>query len=259
MNLDTVSELCDHECDMDNKLISPFTLLKQAWTLALQRSNIASFLVLGAFPQLISLSISAILSNTNDRFNLQSIIGNINNSLSGAGALVYIIGLLIIGIAAVLLISFIITWYTALLSKVYQATAEGNLSPISSYIRPAKAVTVHLMVTYVVVGLFTSLGLLLLIIPGIIFAYRYMFAPLIAVLEDRSVNPIKESKRLVKGRFWKLVGRSILMTFAYRIPASIFHALHPALGMIWSVTFPVFGLYFFLIYQDFKRTAVPVI
>ncbi len=244
---------------MDNRLVSPFTLLKKAWTLALQRSNIASFLILGAIPQLISLSISAILSIINDRFNLQSIIGNVTNSLGGTSGVVSVIGLLIIAIAGILLVSFITTWYTALLYKVYQATAEGTLSRLSTYVRPAKQVTIRLLLTYVTVGLFTSLGFLLLIVPGIIIAVRYLFAPMITTVEDKSIKSIEESKRLVKGRFWKLVGRSIVMIIAYNIPASILQALHPALGMVWSITTPIFGLYFFLIYQDFKRTAVAAI
>lgn len=240
---------------MDNELASPFTLLRKAWALALQRSNIISFLVLGAIPQLISFTISAILAYTNGKIDLQSIVLNVNKSIGGASAFVYVMSLLIIGIGTILLISFITTWYTALLYKVYQTTAGGNLSPLTTYVRPAKEVTVHLLMTYVTVGLFTTLGFLLLIIPGIIIAVRYMFAPMIAAIEDRSVKPIDESKRLVKGRFWKLAGRSIVMIVAYNIPASILQALHPALGMVWSVTSPIFGLYYFLIYQDFKKTA----
>lgn len=241
---------------MDNKLTPPFVLLKQAWTLALQRPNISSFLLLGAIPQLISLTISAILAYTNGRIDLQSIIVNLNKSLGGASAFVYVMGLLIIGIGSILLISFITSWYTALLYKIYQATAAGTLTRLTTYVRPAKEVTIHLLVTYMTIGLFTSLGFLLFIIPGIIIAVRYMFAPMIAAVEDRAVKPIDESKRLVKGRFWKLIGRSILMVVCFNVPLTIFQAIHPWLGSLWAVTSPVFGLYFYLIYMDFKRTAV---
>lgn len=232
---------------MENKLTSPFTLLKQAWSLALARPNLASFLVLGIIPQLLSLSISALVAYFS-KFNL----------LSNADGWM-IAGLIIIGLLTLVVMSLVSTWYTALLYKIYQATAEGNLNSVSTYIRPSKAVTIRLLLTYATVGLFTSLGFLLLIIPGLIIAVRYMFAPMIATIEDGSMKPIDESKRLVKGRFWKLVGRSIVMIIAYNIPASIFQSLHPALGMVWSITSPVFGLYFFLIYQDFKKTAVAAV
>ena len=232
---------------METKLNSPFALLKQAWTLALSRPNITSYLALGIIPQLLSFIISTFVAYFS-RFDLLS---NTQGWM--------IASLILFGLLALIVISLVSTWYTALLYKVYQATAQGTLSPLSTYVHPARAVTIHLLVTYVTVGLFTSLGFLLLIIPGIIIAVRYMFAPIIATIEDGSVKPIDESKRLVKGRFWKLVGRSIVMIAAYNIPLSIFQAIHPALGMVWSVTSSIFGLYFFLIYQDFKKTAVVTI
>lgn len=241
---------------MENKLTSPFILLKQAWAIALQRSNIFSFLLLGAIPQFISLTVSAVLTYTNGRIDLQSMIVDLNNSIGDASVFVYVVGLLIVVFGTIITISLISTWYTALLYKVYQATAIGNLSPLTTYVQPAKQVTLHLLTTYIMVGLITSLGFLLLIIPGIIIAVRYMFAPMISAVEDRTVKPIDESKRLVKGRFWKLVGRSIFLIICYNIPLSVLQAIHPLFGTVWAVTSPVFGLYFFLVYMDFKRTAV---
>lgn len=240
---------------MDTTLTSPFMLLRQAWSLALQRPHIVSFLLLGAIPQLVSLTVSAVLTYANGRIDLQSIIVNLNNSIGDVSAFVYIMGLLIISLGTIFTISVISSWYTALLYKVYKATAITGLDKLTTYVRPAKEVTIRLLVTYVTVGLITSVGFLLLIIPGIIFAVRYMFAPIIAAIEDTTIKPIDESKRLVIGRFWKLVGRSILMIVCYNIPLSILQAIHPLLGTVWAITSPVFGLYFFLVYMDFKRTA----
>ncbi len=241
--------------EMENKLASPFSLLKQAWSLALARPNILSYLILGTLPQLLSFLIAALVAYITGSTNLQTAITGIftnNNAFA-------IAGMIAVGVIGVLLVIFLSTWYTALLYKVYQETAAGTIHKLTTYVRPAKEITGRLLVTYLTVGLFTSLGFLLLIIPGIIIAVRYMFAPMIATIEDRSVKPIDESKRLVKGRFWKLVGRSIVVIVAYNIPASILQAIHPALGMMWSVTSPIFGLYYFLVYQDFKRTAVAAI
>lgn len=240
---------------MENKLTSPFILLKQAWALAIARPNILSYLFLGAVPQLIFLTISVVFTYTNGRIDLQSMMRDLNNSIGDASAFVYVMGLLIVVVGTIFTISLISSWYTALLYNVYQATAEGSVRRLSAYIRPAKEVTIHLLVTYVTVGLFTSLGFLLLIIPGIIVAVRYLFAPMIAAVENRAVKPIEESKRLVKGRFWKLVGRSILLVVCYNIPLSVLQAIHPFFGSVWAITSPVFGLYFFLVYLDFKKTA----
>jgi len=227
---------------METALTSPFTLLKQAWSLALARPNIISYLILGAMPQLLFFTFSALIALASGTTDFEG----------GWG----IAGLVFAGLIGLVIVSLISTWYTALLYKVYQATAAGTIEKLTTYTHPAKAVTIRLLVTYMLVGLFTSLGFLLLIIPGIIIAVRYMFAPMIAAVEDKSIKPIDESKRLVKGRFWKLVGRSILMVVCYNIPLSVLQAIHPLLGTVWAISSPIFGLYFFLVYRDFKATAI---
>src|SRR3989344_4227461 len=112
---------------MDNKLTPPFSLLKQAWSLAIARPHIVSFLLLGALPQLISLTVSAVLTYTNGRIDLKSMVVDLNNSIGDASAFVYIMGLLIVVFGTIFTISLISSWYTALLYKVYQPTAVGNL------------------------------------------------------------------------------------------------------------------------------------
>lgn len=236
---------------MEMKLTSPFALLKQAWSLALSRPNIISYLILGAIPQFLFFGFSALIAYTSDTADFETIISDLFTNSGGWG----IGGLAFAGLIGLIIVSLISAWYTALLYKVYQATAAGTISRLTTHVRPAKAVTIHLLVTYITVGLFTSLGFLLLVIPGIIIAVRYIFAPLIAAVEDRTVKPIEESKRLVKGRFWKLVGRGILMVICFNIPLSILQAVHPLVGTAWAITSPIFGLYFFLVYMDFKRTT----
>ena len=237
---------------MKPTLTSPLALLKQAWSLALSRQNIISYLILGTVPQLLFFAFSALIAYASGITDFETTISDLFTNSGGWG----IVGLVLAGLIGLVIVSLISTWYTALLYKVYQATAAGTIEKLTTYVRPAKAVTVHLLATYMIVGLFTSLGFLLLIIPGIIIAVRYMFAPMIAAVEDKTVKPIEESKRLVKGRFWKLGGRSILMIVCYNIPLSVLQAIHPLLGTAWAVTSPIFGLYFFLVYTDFKNTAL---
>ncbi len=238
---------------MDTKLASPFGLLKQAWSLALQRSNIGVYLLLGAIPPLFSLGFSQLFAYfLNGTTNVQTTIINTlsNNAILGIASVFALIFVLLIALPLVSL------WYTALLYKVYQATAINDLKQITTYFSPAKKVTFRLFTTYIKVGLLTILGYLCFIIPGIIFTIRYLFAPIIAASEDTSMNPLEESKRLAKGRFGKLAGRALLSFFLYSIPLSIFQSIHPLLGVVWSISAPIFTLYFYLVYMDFKRTAV---
>ena len=64
----------------------------------------------------------------------------------------------------------------------------------------------------VLVGLVIVLGLLLLIVPGIIFGLMFMFTSFIVI--DRALGPIdamKESKRITSGYRWRLLGFILLL------------------------------------------------
>lgn len=237
---------------METALTSPFLLLKKARSLALARPNIISYLILGAIPQLLSFFFSALITPALGATDFETTISEFFTN-SGGWA---ILGFVFVGLIGLIIISLVSAWYTALLYKIYEATATGTLEKLTTYVRPAKSVTIRLLVTYMIVGLFTSLGFLLLIVPGIIYALRYIFAPMVSAVEDRTIKPIDESKRLVKGRFWQLAQRIILMVVCYNIPLSVFQAIQPLVGILWAVSSPIFGLYFYLVYMDFKRTAV---
>jgi uncharacterized membrane protein len=59
----------------------------------------------------------------------------------------------------------------------------------------------------IVVGLVVLVGLILLIVPGIIWALRYMFVPYLVV--DRGLGyseAMKESRRITDGHKWQLLG-----------------------------------------------------
>jgi len=165
-----------------------------------------------------------------------------------------------IGVAALLLLAAFVylgTWYAAFVISLIRATGDGTFTKLSDYIAPARLVTIRLLTTTIKVSIISVIGLILLIIPGIIFMVRYGFAQMIAVLEDRSVNPLTESKRLVRGRFWKLVGRAVVIGICYNLPLAVLQSIHPGFGFVWTITSPVYGLYFYLVYADFKRTATP--
>ena len=59
----------------------------------------------------------------------------------------------------------------------------------------------------VVAGLIICLGFFLLILPGIYLSVIFLFAPYFSLLDGRGVwESLKESKRIVKGDFWKILG-----------------------------------------------------
>ncbi|MDP1723067.1 MAG: hypothetical protein Q8L37_07830 [Candidatus Gottesmanbacteria bacterium] len=236
---------------MDTKLASPFALLKQAWALGYSKSNVLLFLGLGTLPQILSFGFSALLAYAPGSNNLESTITDFLAQTNGW--MIAAIGAL--ALLGIVLMIYVGTWYSAFLYRVYEATVSGSNGRLSSHISSARLVTKRLFFTSIKVGVYATIGFLLFVIPGIIITVRYAFAPLIATLEDSSVSPLGESKRLVKNRFWKLAGRGLIPFFLYSIPLSLFQSLHPLLGALWSLSSPVFGLYFYLVYLDFKRTA----
>lgn len=241
---------------MEQRLISPFVLLRQSWSLALSRPNIMSYLMLGAAPQIISLVFSAVIFYISGTTDIQSVISSVFVSDQWWGAPLFVLSFLI----PILFIGIISTWYSAILFRMYHNTTISAPPNLSNSLRLARGDVGHLIVTYLVVGIITIVGFLLLVVPGILFAVWYMFAPIVAVVEPRSIDPLKESKRLVHGRFWKFAGRIVLMVLCYNVPFKILQSLHPLLGTAWSVTSPVFGLYFYLVYADAKQTsAVPTV
>ena len=120
-------------------------------------------------------------------------------------------GLIILAIfVAAMLFSF---WVNISLTKylydVYQNQPTKNwkeyLSLSSPLILPI--ILVSLLTTLIVFG-----GLILLIIPGLIFALWYIFATYVMMLEDKKkiTECLSESKRLVVGRWWAIFWRFFL-------------------------------------------------
>ena len=238
---------------MDSPLTSPWKLLRQAWSLAVAKSNILLFLGLGALPQLLSLGFSGTVAFGLDTNWLESTLTDFFSQANG-WVIAFLVILLILTIIAAIYLSI---WYTAFLYKIYEATVSGSTNRLSTYISSARLVTKRLFITSVKVGFYATLGSLLFIIPGVIVMVRFAFAPFIASIEASSVSPLGESKRLVKNRFWRLLAYQFIPIAFYNIPLSIFQSIHPLLGSLWSLSSPVFGLYFYLVYLDFKRTASP--
>ncbi|MGV1014574.1 MAG: hypothetical protein ACOYB4_06355 [Methyloceanibacter sp.] len=108
--------------------------------------------------------------------------------------------------------------------------------------------------TVLLVGLAVGLGMLLLIVPGVIFLLMFMFAAFIVI--DRELGPIdamKESRRITRGARWQLLG-FVLVAVLINLLGAI------ALGVGLLVTIPVTTLAFVQAYRvlSAKAGAEPV-
>lgn len=139
---------------------------------------------------------------------LPAIVGftlySLNNSL-----LIPAIILIVVGIIAVIWVSFIIN--AAYLFQI-QSIVSDNPESFKELWALGKKHAIDLVAASLISGLIAAVGFFLLIIPGIIFSVWFAFVKPVVVNEGGSVDALKTSKALVKGRFWKLLGYFTLGT-----------------------------------------------
>ncbi len=101
----------------------------------------------------------------------------------------------------------------------------------------------------ILTGLAIIVGLVLLIVPGIIFMLMYMFVMFIVI--DRGLGPIKamkESARITRGYKWQLLGFVLVLTLI-----NLAGALALLVGLL--VTVPVTSLAFAHAYRALSANA----
>ncbi len=105
------------------------------------------------------------------------------------------------------------------------------------------------VITGIATGVIVLVGLILLIVPGIIWALRFMFASYIVM--DKGMNAqgaLKESWRMTKGSTWKLLGLVLVIA-----GLNIVGALCLIVGLLVSI--PVSSLAFIRAYRTLQKKA----
>ncbi|OGC78213.1 hypothetical protein A2619_02620 [candidate division WWE3 bacterium RIFOXYD1_FULL_39_9] len=137
---------------------------------------------------------------------------------------------------------------------------NSNLAGIKGMLKTALFRSLSMFFLLVVYGLVILIGLLLFIIPGIVFAVRFGFAPYVMLDENKgALASMKESWRLVKGNtlnvYLKLIGFTITIWFLALLLSPVL-----ALGMYTGISALllfigqlVFMLFSVVLYKDLKR------
>jgi hypothetical protein len=125
--------------------------------------------------------------------------------------------------------------------------------------------------TSIITMIFLIVLFILLIVPGIIFAVFWSFALFTVVLKDKfGIHALKESKAVVQGRWWEIVGMMIVfvliiavvqlpinLVFAFTPTSSfLFVFLHNLLSSIVNVFFYVLLTIWFINYDMFRKSGV---
>src|SRR5687768_2976209 len=112
-------------------------------------------------------------------------------------------GLVVLLLLMVILVFIVQAAYMAYIIK----TARGELIGIKEALRVGLEKALPLLGQSVVMSILIVVGLILLIVPGIILAYRFFFAPYVLVDQNVGIfEALKRSRQLVKGKAAELGG-----------------------------------------------------
>lgn len=136
-------------------------------------------------------------------------IGSKQSSLITVALTVFLI------IIAVLALFVIMFWFMASLMRVIAARYLGApASKMTPELNAAKPIVVNAIIVSFLSGLIVVGGFILLIIPGILFSLWYYFSLYATVIDNQKpIEALGESRKLIKGRWWAVAWRLIAPSF----------------------------------------------
>lgn len=180
--------------------------------------------------------------------------------------------LIILGFILALPVIYVGIWFAVILIRINKQIIDTDSTPSIRLL--FKKESRKGVMGYIGLSLLTGIiilgGIILFVIPGIIFAIWFALAGYVLVIEGKSIkSSLVASKKLVRGRWWKtlwyffyggiiqfacyfLVGVIVAIIGGYLGQALDFIG-RVILGFIWT---PLLGLYMYRIYEQFKAHPV---
>lgn len=149
-----------------------------------------------------------------------------------------------------------------------KAVSAPNETTIKSAYQFAQKYFLQYILLSIMVGFVILLGTLALIIPGIIFAVWFGFSYFVLIFEGKKgVDAMKASKAYVKGHWWAIVGRIVVLMFVMIALSIITGIGGKILGMVFPhailiavvsfvtsfVAMPIAIAYAYFMYVDLKK------
>lgn len=208
--------------------------IKEAWAIYTKKENFIFFVRIMAVLSLISFTIGVVNGFFFPADYLR--VGDFSNIP------------LFVGFILLSIISMVFRLWsqsTSYYSVIKMGISEKEIFKIG-FLKSGK----YLLAT-LVLGLIVFFGFILLVIPAIIFGTWYSFSLLLVLDKNIGIGEaLKKSKEMVKGRFWKILGRNVVFGL-FTIVVSIVVSIVPFVGTF-AVSFlaPLFMLPFYLLYKD---------
>ncbi len=156
----------------------------------------------------------------------------------------------------VLLTIYSAVFFFALFLLVSVHITKGEHIVLSVSLREAHRSVLRTTGTIVAFGFLAVLSLILLVIPAIIVGIWFFFAPTIAVLGTTKRHVFKQSRALVKGRFFAVLWRLLLISVCSSGLSYLLSFVHPIMTQVWAITTPFFSLLYTVVYLDLLPKTV---
>jgi len=151
-----------------------------------------------------------------------------------------------------LIIVFLVFYLLLMVAFIHIALSKKNDISLREAFGVAKKNFWRYLGFMIVTGVFLVLLYILLIIPGIIFTVYWAFASYIFIHKNTTVmGALKESKRIVRGNWWKVFWRGLLLLIIYVVVDGILGFI-PIIGGLLSmlILYPFMVLFFKNLYMD---------
>lgn len=148
-------------------------------------------------------------------------------------------------------------WYQAVnLESVVRVHGGGNLEFKDTY-KKAWGYTFRLFAVSLVAGLIVVGGMILLLVPGIIFAVWYAFPQFAVATKYLGVRAaLSESKLLSKDKFWKTLGQLAVFVLFSIAGQIVFSILPYGIGAVVATIFGgLFLLPYYLLYLELSSDS----
>jgi hypothetical protein len=167
-------------------------------------------------------------------------------------------GFIFILISLIVYFTLIVSHMWGVTALTYAVVSDHKIGIFESF-KKSK----HLILSFFWIGILTtlavSLGFILLIIPGIIFAIWFQFSTYILIKENKKgTQALSSSRKLVEGYWWSVFGR-IVVSIIIGFLISFVCGIVPFIGSFLAVVllYPFTIIYSYLIYKNIKEIKQP--
>ncbi len=216
------------------KIKRPTEYIREAWKIYTKKENFIFFARIMAV-LVIATSVISIITNY---FYPAEYLQN-----SDFSNIPLFIGFVVISIASIIIGLWSQT--TQYFSLIKMGDSEKEVFKIG-YQKIGKFLLLSIVLGLIIIG-----GIVLLIIPAVIFGVWYSFSTFLVLDKGMGIKEaLRTSKMMVKGKFWKILGRSVAFGLFSFVIAILLSIIPYAGEILLAFIAPLFLLPFYLLYKD---------